>query len=69
MEDADNTGPKKELCSAEWKRSLPDDAGDVRDISDQACWTLSSCKTGTFGKICDLQGAVKFVFCNEHQNL
>lgn len=49
VDDPDlSESPKKEESHNEWKKSLPENAGDVRDISDQAFWTLSSCKTGRF---------------------
>lgn len=36
----------KEEGNVDWKKALPENAGGVCDISNQACWTLSSCKTG-----------------------
>ncbi|VDM45948.1 unnamed protein product [Toxocara canis] len=35
----------KEEGNIDWRKALPENAGDVCDISNQACWTLSSCKT------------------------
>lgn len=43
--DASQTTDKEEDPN-DWLSSLPDNAGKVRDISLQAFWTLSSCKTG-----------------------
>ncbi|MFH4979365.1 hypothetical protein AB6A40_006074 [Gnathostoma spinigerum] len=39
----------KEESQPDWRRALPSNAGEVRDLSDQAFWTLSSCKTDGFG--------------------
>lgn len=40
---------KKDSGTAPWIAALPkNNVGDVRDISNQAFWTLSSCKTGFF---------------------
>uniref|UniRef100_F1KXM7 Anaphase-promoting complex subunit 10 n=2 Tax=Ascaris suum TaxID=6253 RepID=F1KXM7_ASCSU len=39
----------KEEGNVDWKKALPENAGGVCDISNQACWTLSSCKTDGFG--------------------
>ncbi|VDM97827.1 unnamed protein product [Thelazia callipaeda] len=41
---------RKDNATSKWIDSLPkNNVGDVRDISDQAFWTLSSCKTDGFG--------------------
>uniref|UniRef100_A0A0R3S1R7 Anaphase-promoting complex subunit 10 n=1 Tax=Elaeophora elaphi TaxID=1147741 RepID=A0A0R3S1R7_9BILA len=46
----ENQTPKKDNATAPWMASLPkNNIGDVRDISNQAFWTLSSCKTDGFG--------------------
>lgn len=45
MEQLDATKKSTEE-NMDWKRALPKNAGYVRDISDHAFWTLSSCKTG-----------------------
>ncbi|KAK6108183.1 Uncharacterized protein BM_BM6670 [Brugia malayi] len=46
----ENQTPKKDDGTAPWIASLPkNNVGDVRDISNQAFWTLSSCKTDGFG--------------------
>lgn len=43
----ENQTPKKDNGTTPWMASLPkNNVGDVRDISNQAFWTLSSCKTG-----------------------
>lgn len=45
----ENQTSKKDNGTAPWIASLPkNNVGDVRDISNQAFWTLSSCKTGPF---------------------
>ncbi|KAM3717323.1 Anaphase-promoting complex subunit [Dirofilaria immitis] len=46
----ENQTPKKDNGTIPWIASLPkNNVGDVRDISNQAFWTLSSCKTDGFG--------------------
>lgn len=47
--DRQTSATKKGFPLTQWMAHIPkNNVGDVRDISDQAFWTLSSCKTGFF---------------------
>lgn len=43
-EDMDEPEPQQEAKT--WQEMVPRDAGEVRDISFDAVWALSSCKIG-----------------------
>uniref|UniRef100_A0A914WD19 Anaphase-promoting complex subunit 10 n=1 Tax=Plectus sambesii TaxID=2011161 RepID=A0A914WD19_9BILA len=39
-------GEKPSEPNKDWRVSLPENAGELREVGDQAIWSLSSCKSG-----------------------